>query len=172
MKKFLVAAIFGLAGLAAFAGTCTITHMSIVQTDGSHMTIGGQVDNNSGANILQHNILVAFLDSGNNLVETQSVPGCLNSVPDGHSDFFSATSTHAASTINSSLGLARIAFDSTFRVGTTSSQNVTISNVTANRTTTHDAGDADRDRQGHEQHGHASTRRTSASSSARRRATC
>jgi hypothetical protein len=136
VKKFLVAAIFGLAGLAAFAGTCTITHMSIVQTDGSHMTIGGQVDNNSGANILQHNVLVAFLDSGMNLVETQSVPGCLNSVQNGQSDFFSATSTHAASSITSSVGLARIAFDSTFRVGTTSSQNVTISNVTANRTTT------------------------------------
>jgi hypothetical protein len=135
VKKFLVAAIFGLAGLAAFAGTCTVTNMSIVQTDGSHMTIGGQVNNNSGANILQHNILVAFLDSGNNLVETQSVPGCLNSIPDGQVDFFSATSTHAASTINSSLGLARVAFDSTFRVGTTSSQNVSISNITANRTT-------------------------------------
>ncbi len=135
MKKFLVAAVFGLAGLAAFAGTCVFTHISIVPTDGTHMTFGGQVDNSSGANILQHNIVVAFLDFSNNLVETQTVSGCLRSIPNGQSDFFSATSANAASSITGANALARVAFDSAFKVGTTSPQNVSITNITAIRTT-------------------------------------
>lgn len=132
MKKLLAMAVFGLAALAAFAGTCTITHISLVSTDGTHKTFAGQVDNASGANILQHNVVVAFLDSSNNVVENRSVVGCLRSVQNGSSDFFSVTSTTAASGV--STGLARIAFDSTFKVGTTSAQDVTISGVTAKRT--------------------------------------
>jgi hypothetical protein len=127
-------AVFGLAGLAAFAGTCTISHISLVSTDGTHKTFAGQLDNTSGVNILQHNFLVAFIDGSNNLVETTSPSGCLRSIQNGKSDFFSAVSTNAASGI--SVGLARIAFDSTFKVGTTSSQNVSITDVTANRATT------------------------------------
>ena len=134
MKKFFVMAIFGLAGLASFAGTCTITWISLVSTDGTHKTFAGQLDNTSGVNILQHNFIVAFLDSGNNVVETKSVAGCLRSVQNNQSDYFSAVSTSAASGI--STGLARIAFDSTFRVGTTSAQDVTISAITASRSTT------------------------------------
>lgn len=132
MKKLIMTAVFGLAGLAAFAGTCTITHISLVATDGAHKTFAGQLDNTSGANILQHNFIVAFLDAGNNIVETKTVSGCLRSVQDGRTDFFSATSTNAASGI--STGLARISFDSDFKVGATSTQDVTISGVTAKRT--------------------------------------
>ena len=134
MKKLLMMAVFGLAGLAAFAGTCTITHISLVTTDGSHKTFAGQVDNASGVNILQHDFVVAFLDSSNTVVESKSVSGCLRSVQNNSTDFFSATSTTSASGI--STGLARIAFDSTFKVGTTSAQDVTISAVTAKRSTT------------------------------------
>lgn len=134
MKKFLVMAVFGLAGLAAFAGTCVVTRISLVSTDGTHKTFAGQLDNTSGVNILQHNFVVAFLDSGNNVLETKSVSGCLRSIPNGSSDYFSAVSISAASVV--STGLARVAFDSTFRVGTTSSQNVSLTNVTANRNTT------------------------------------
>ena len=134
MKKFLVMAVFGLAGLATFAGTCVITRISLVSTDGTHKTFAGQLDNTSGVNILQHNFIIAFLDSANNVVETKTVPGCLRSVQNGNSDYFSAVSTAAASGI--STGLARIAFDGTFKTGTTSSQNVSITNVGANRTTT------------------------------------
>ncbi len=132
MKKFIVMAMFGLAGLAAFAGTCVVTHISLVSTDGTHDTFAGQLDNTSGVNILQHNFVIAFLDSGNNVVETKSVSGCLRSVQNGSTDFFSAVSNASASTV--STGLARIAFDSTFKVGTTSSQNTSITNITANRT--------------------------------------
>ncbi len=134
MKKLLIMAVFGLAGLAAFAGTCTITHISLVKTDGTHKTFAGQLDNSSGVNILQHNFVVAFLDSANGLVETKSVSGCLRSVQNNQTDFFSATSTSSASSV--STGLARLAFDSTFKVGTTSSQDVTISEVTAGRSGT------------------------------------
>jgi hypothetical protein len=126
-------ALFGIVGLAAFAGTCTVTHINLASTDGTHNTFAGQLDNTSGVNILQHNFVVAFIDSGNNLVSTASVPGCLNSVQNNTSDFFSAVSTTSAGGV--SVGLARIAFDSTFKVGNTSAQNVTISNVHANRTT-------------------------------------
>lgn len=134
MKKFLVMALFGLVGFAAFAGTCVVTHISLVSTDGSHKTFAGQLDNTSGVNILQHNFVVAFIDSGNNLIGTTTVPGCLRSVQNGSTDYFSAVS--AASASNVSVGLARIAFDGTFKVGTTSAQDVTISGVGASRSTT------------------------------------
>lgn len=123
-KKLIVAAVFGLAGLAAFAGTCTISNLSLVNTDGSHKTFGGQLNNNSGVNILQHNYLVAFIDGNNNLVETTTVEGCLRSVQDGKADFFSATSTQPAS--NTMVGLARMVFDSSFKVGTVAAGDVTI----------------------------------------------
>jgi hypothetical protein len=131
VKKLVAMALFGLAGLAAFAGTCTVTHISLVSTDGTHKTFAGQLDNTSGVNILQHNFVVAFIDSSNNLVETKSVSGCLRSVQNNNSDFFSAVSTSSSSGI--SVGLARIAFDGSFKVGTVSSQDVTISGVTARR---------------------------------------
>ena len=133
MKKF-IAAFFALAGLAAFAGTCVVTRMSFVPIDGSHATFAGQVDNTSGVNILQHNVTVAFLDSNNNVVETQTVAGCLRSLQNGTSDFFSATSNYAASSTSS--GLARIAYDGTFQVGTTTATNISITNVSAVRNTT------------------------------------
>ena len=134
MKKLIAAAVFGIAGLAAFAGTCTITHISLVNTDGTHKTFAGQLDNTSGVNILQHNFIIAFLDSGNNVVETTTVPGCLRSVQDGKSDFFSATSTLAAA--QTSVGLARITFDSAFKVGTVAAGDISISNITVQRTGT------------------------------------
>ena len=131
LKKLIVAAVFGLAGLAAFAGTCTITHISLVETDGEHDTFAGQIDNGSGVNILNHNFLVAFLDANNNLVETKTVPGCLRSLQDGTSDFFSSTSTEDSS--DTSVGLARIAFDSAFKVGGVADGDVSLSAVAASR---------------------------------------
>jgi hypothetical protein len=133
-KKLIVAAVFGLAGLAAFAGTCTITNLSLVNTDGAHKTFGGQLNNNSGVNILQHNYLVAFIDGNNNLVETTTVEGCLRSVQDGKADFFSATSTQPAS--NTMVGLARMVFDSSFKVGTVAAGDVTITVTSVTRTGT------------------------------------
>ena len=132
MKKLIAAAVFGLAGLAAFAGTCTITRISLVNTDGTHDTFAGQLDNSSGVNILQHNFLVSFLDSGNNVVETKTVAGCTRSIQDGTSGFFSATSSRPASETN--VGLARIAFDSAFKVGTVAAGDISLSGITVTRT--------------------------------------
>ncbi len=131
-KKLIIAAVFGIAALAAFAGTCTITRISLVNTDGTHKTFAGQLDNTSGVNILQHNFVVAFLDSGNNVVQTTTVAGCTRSIQDGKSGFFSATSSlPAAQTV---VGLARIAFDSTFKVGPVAAGDVSISNIVVTRT--------------------------------------
>ncbi len=131
LKKLVVAAVFGLAGLAAFAGTCTVTHISLVETDGTHDTFGGQIDNGSGVDILNHNFLVSFLDANNNLVETKTVPGCLRSLQDGTSDFFSATSTELSSGTN--VGLARLAFDSAFKVGGVADGDVSLSAIVVSR---------------------------------------
>jgi hypothetical protein len=131
LKKLIAAAVFGLAGLMAFAGTCTITHISLVETDGTHDTFGGQLDNNSGVDILQHNFVVSFLDGDLQVVETKVVDGCLRSVQDGETDFFSLTSTKASS--NTLIGLARIAFDSDFKVGTVADGDVTISDISVLR---------------------------------------
>ncbi len=130
MKRLLIAAVFAVAGLAAFAGTCTITHISLT-TIGTHDTFAGQLDNNSGVDILQHNFVVAFLDANNNVVEVKTVPGCLRSIQNGKTDFFSAASSASASTTTT--GLARLAFDSTFKVGTVVASDLTISNVNVRR---------------------------------------
>lgn len=130
MKRLLIAAVFAVAGLAAFAGTCTITHISLT-TIGTHDTFAGQLDNNSGVDILQHNFVVAFLDANNNVVEVKTVSGCLRSIQNGKTDFFSAASSASASTTTT--GLARLAFDSTFKVGTVVASDLTISNVNVRR---------------------------------------
>lgn len=123
LKKFLIAAVFGLAGLTAFAGTCVVTNISLTPI-GTHDAFAGELQNGSGVNILQHNYVVAFLDSSNNVVEVKIVPGCLRSIRNGESDFFSATSS--ADTATTNVGLARLAFDSTFKVGDTAAGNVTV----------------------------------------------
>lgn len=133
-KKLIIAAVFGIAALAAFAGTCTITRISLVNTDGTHKTFAGQLDNTSGVNILQHNFLVAFLDSNNNVVETTTVAGCTRSIQDGKSGFFSATSSQPAA--QTAVGLARIAFDSAFKVGPVAAGDVSLSNIVVTRTGT------------------------------------
>jgi hypothetical protein len=126
----IIAGVFAVIGIAAFAGTCTVTHIKLTKI-GTHDTFAGQVDNNSGVNILQHNFVVAFLDSSNNVVDTKTVEGCLRSIQNGESDFFSAASVKDSSV--TATGLARIAFDSTFKVGAVDSSNITISGITVQR---------------------------------------
>lgn len=113
MKKLFVG-IMAVAALAAFAGTCTIQHARFIKI-GTHDTYAGELHNNSGFDILEHNILVAFLDSGNNVLETRTVAPCLRSVPDGGVNFFSATSTFSSTQTDKAL--ARIKFDGTFTLG-------------------------------------------------------
>ena len=128
MKKFLVAAIFGVAGLAAFAGTCTFTKVSFT-TIGTHDTAAGQIDNGSGVNILEHKFKVAFLDSSNNVVEVHTIDGCLRSLQDGKSDFYSIQADASSSTTTIALArLANFSEDTSFKVGTTANGDLTLSN--------------------------------------------
>lgn len=130
MKKRIVVAGLMLAGILGFAGTCTITHISLTKI-GTHKTFAGEIHNDSGANILKHNVIVAFLNSSNTVIDTKTVTPCLRSLQAGSVDYFSATSSQPqADTV---VGLARINFDSTFKVGTAESIDASFSNVKATR---------------------------------------
>jgi hypothetical protein len=132
LRKFFVATL-AIAALAAFAGTCTIQHISLT-TIGSNDTFAGEVHNDSGVNILQHNVIVAFLNSSGSVLETKTVQPCLRTLPTGGVNYFSAQSSFAAS--STTVGLARINFDSTFKVGSAAIGAGTITNLTVNRGTT------------------------------------
>ena len=132
MKRLLPVGVLAAAGLAAMAQTCIITNESFNQI-GTHDTFAGEIQNDSGVNILHHRIRVAFLDdSDNSLVQTTTVDGCLRSLQDGASDFFSAASTASAS--DTDFALARLANwdeDPGFEVGDTVPGDLAFSGVTA-----------------------------------------
>ncbi len=123
MKKWLALGVLAFAALAAFAGTCTIIRVNYVEFDG-HDTYGAELKNDSGADFLQHNFVVAFLNGSGQVVETKTVPGCLRTLLNGKSDFFSATSTLSPSSTD--VALSRIAFDSTLKAGSPETGDVTI----------------------------------------------
>jgi hypothetical protein len=114
------------AALAAFAGTCVVQNSALTRID-SHDTFAGELKNDSGVNILQHRFKVAFLDASGNVIETRLVDGCLRSIQDGESDFFSAPSSADPSV--TSIGLARLANfaeDPNFTIGTTEASDISI----------------------------------------------
>ncbi len=127
MKKLLIAGLL-IAGIAGFAGTCAVTNSSLT-TIGTNRTFAAQMVNNSGANVLQHSYTVAFLDAGNRVLETKTVPGCLRSLPNGQSDFFAATSAN----LNAYSALARLTTDSSMTIGTTTTGAVSLSGITVTR---------------------------------------
>ncbi len=136
MKKFLVGGLFAVVGLAAFAGTCNVSHVGF-NTIGSHDTAAGQVDNNSGVNILEHKFKVAFLNDNNDVVETKTINGCLRSLQDGSSDFFStAASASAGDTTHSLSRLANFSEDPSFKIGTTTSADLSVTTTNIARTGT------------------------------------
>ncbi len=128
-KKAVIAGLF-IAGLMGFAGTCTFQHLSLT-TVGNSKIFAGEVHNGTEANVLQHNFVVAFVDAGGSVLETQTVTPCLRSLPAGGVDFFSATSTVAAAQVTA--GLARVALDNTLKLGKTAAGSATFSGVTAKR---------------------------------------
>jgi hypothetical protein len=132
-KKFLAAGVLAIAGIAAFAGTCTFQHIALT-TIGSNDVFAGELHNDSGANILQHNLLVAFVDSSNTLLDTQTVTPCLRTLPSGGVNYFSAKSSYSAA--QTTAGLARVKFDSTFKVGTAATGAGSITGLTVGRGTT------------------------------------
>ena len=123
MKKWLVLGLLSVTALAAFAGTCVISNGRLT-TIGSKKIFAAQMDNNSGVDILQHNFIVAFVDSSGNVLETKTIEGCLRSLQDGGTNYYSVKSTTAAANVANSL--SRIAFDSNFKVGQTESSNITL----------------------------------------------
>jgi len=128
LKKLLI--VSALLAVTAIAATCVVINVTLT-TIGSNDTFGGELKNDSGVNILEHNILVAFFNNNNDLLETMNATVCLRSLPNGRSNYFSARSSRpAAETVN---GLARLNFDSLFKVGNVATGNVTISNLTFDR---------------------------------------
>jgi len=121
-----ILAIMAIVGLAGFAGTCQLLNTSF-NTIGTHDTFGGELRNDTGVNFLGHNVLVAFLNANNEVVETKTVAPCLRSFQNGRSDFFSATSSQPASA--TTFALARIAFDSALKVGDTADGDLSFSNI-------------------------------------------
>jgi hypothetical protein len=129
MKRLIIAGL-ALAAFASFAGTCSVINVRVTSYN-SHKTLGGELQNTSGANLLQHNIRVTFFDSNNNIVESKITTGCLRSLQNNASDFFSVTTTDNG---NSSVSaISALAYDSTLRAGTTVTGNASISNVQIHR---------------------------------------
>ena len=67
MKRLILVGL-ALAAFAGFAGTCSVINVRITSF-ANHKTLGGELQNNSGADLLQHNIRVTFFDSNSNIVD-------------------------------------------------------------------------------------------------------
>lgn len=130
MKKWLALGVLGIAALSTFAATCVVTNTRLT-TIGDKDVFAGQLKNETGADFLQHNFLVAFIDEDNNLVETKSVGGCLRSLQDGATNYFSATSTSNANDIASAL--SRLALDGTLKAGEVAEGDLVFSDVRIRR---------------------------------------
>jgi hypothetical protein len=134
MKRILAIGLVAVAGFAAIAATCVVTNETMTEIDGRDV-FAGEMQNDSGVDILQHKFRVAFLNSNGAVVESRLVDGCLRSVQDGQSNFFSLRSNLAPST--TAIGLARmanLAEDPDFTVGEVEEGDILISDVTAVRT--------------------------------------
>jgi len=129
MKRLIIIGL-ALAAFASFAGTCTVMNVRVTSFN-NHKTLGGELQNTSGANLLQHNIRVTFFDSNNNIVETKVTTGCLRSLQNGASDFFSVQTTDNGD--SSVSAISALAYDSALRSGTTVTGNASVSNVQIHR---------------------------------------
>jgi hypothetical protein len=124
---------FAAIGLAAMAQTCVVTNESLTTID-NHDAFAGELQNDSGVDILQHRYRIAFLNSNGAVVQSFTVDGCLRSLPDGGSDFFSATSSLPDESTTIALArLANLAEDPDFKVGTVKEGDIVVSDVTAVR---------------------------------------
>jgi hypothetical protein len=134
MRRYLALAVVAVAGFAAFAATCTVSNTSFTDING-HDTFAGELSNDSGIDILSHQFRVSFIDSNNNLVEVTTADGCLRSLQNGESDFFSVRANASAATTKFGLArLANLAEDPSFKVGQVADGDVSITDITATRT--------------------------------------
>jgi hypothetical protein len=110
MKKLAVL-LFAIVGLTAFAGTCIIRAERVSDVDGDSF-YGAEMFNDSGADILNHRFKVAFLDDNGNVLDTKTVSGCLRSLQNGATNYFSAQSNEDPDDVE--LGLSRLEGPLTF----------------------------------------------------------
>jgi hypothetical protein len=130
------AGILAAIAVIATAATCVVTHESLT-TIGEHDTFAGEMENDSGVDILNHRFRVAFLNANGAVVETVTIEGCLRSLQDGGSDFFSVASRLPADTTRIGLArLANLAEDPAFKVGQVEESDIVVNDVTAVRTGT------------------------------------
>lgn len=133
MKKLLAVGLLGALGALFMAATCTVTNTRMTTIDG-HDVFAGELQNDSGVNILNHKIRVAFLDSSNNLVETQTIDGCVRSLQNGESNYFSAKAAASDSTTASALSrMANLQEDPAFKVGTVADSDIDITALSIRR---------------------------------------
>jgi hypothetical protein len=127
MKKFAVL-LFAVVGLAAFAGTCVIRAERVTDVDGDTF-YGAEMLNDSGANILNHRFIVAFLDDDGNVLDTKTVDGCLRSLQNGAVNYFSAQSNEDPDDVE--VGLSRLSGPLTF--GEVSEGDLELSDIEVTR---------------------------------------
>jgi hypothetical protein len=133
MKRLIPLALLGAVAAIALGATCTIRNESLNKI-GDHDTFAGELENESGVDILNHKMQVTFLNDSLAVVETRTIDGCLRSLQDGASDFFSVASTLPAADTDVALArLAGLQEDPSFEIGTTEQANIAISDVTATR---------------------------------------
>ncbi len=128
MKK-LALLVLAIASLSAFAGTCVIKNYKLTEINGDQ-TASGEIRNETDIDFLAHKVLVAFLDSDNNVLQTKSVEGCLRSLQSGTSDFFAAPSTEDPNDVAKTL--QRIDFAG-LKVGQTVNGELNYSNIEVTR---------------------------------------
>jgi hypothetical protein len=132
-RKFLVLAVLALAGFAALGATCRVVNLSFEEINDRDV-FGGELVNESGVDVLDHKIRVSFLDNDGNVVEVQTVEGCLRSLPNNGSNPFSArATTGAGNTFVALARMANLAEDPDFRVGEATPSDITIDDVTVTR---------------------------------------
>jgi hypothetical protein len=133
LKRLIAVGILAAIGVGAMAQTCVVTNESLTTID-DRDTFAGEMRNDSGVDILHHRYRIAFLNSNNAVVETMTVDGCLRSLQDGASDFFSARSSQPDE--STTIALARLAnFDENpeFEIGQTAAGDVELTDGTAAR---------------------------------------
>ncbi len=127
MKRLAIIAAATL-GIAAVASAC-IQNAGFTRI-GSHDVFAGEIQNDTSADILAHDVLVAFLDSDGDVVDTEEVESCLRSLQSGETDFFSVESEESYSDTTSAIG--RVDSDS-LEFGDTADGDFELTDITVER---------------------------------------
>lgn len=109
--KRLVVLLFAAIGISAMAATCVVQRVKVTEIDGD-AAYGAEMKNDSGADILNHRFAVAFLDDDGRVLQTVTVEGCLRSLQNGSTNYYSAQSNRDFDEV--AVGLSRIQGPLTF----------------------------------------------------------